>query len=1171
MAHPSDHGGGSVRRLILRILLSLPALALPLTLLALGFLVATESGLQLAVNLINRAGNGQLSIESASGTLLRHLQLGNVRVTDGIDTVQIGRLTLAWQPQALLSRRVLIPEIRGDDVRVLLGESSGDEARLPPFSLPVGLEVGSITVHGLTIVDQGEELLTIRQAALKELSLNGTVLRFADLSIIDDTVELHGRGTLQTIDGYPLDWTVDAALRPEGYAPIIGTATFRGPVAELAVQAELRSPSPVHLAGRLEHLLGTGAWQARLTAPEVQLNKVNDQWPEQRFTQVAIEARGSFHTWNTHLRCVADLPEGKGAATLEATIDGDFHGLQVKRLSLTKDHASLKLAGTLAWTPQLAWQAELNGDHLDPALFLGDWPGDLTTSVSVAGEIGEGRLQTTIQLNELGGRLRGFPVSGRGEARFDDRALLIPRLHFKSGASTLEIDGTAANKLDLRIALDSGNLDELWPQGRGRLSIQARLGGQADQPRIEATLTGSGLGIGENGIGRLKAEGRGSFSPEGAFACSLEAEKLQAGTLRLDQARLNLRGSPLSHTLRLEGRGPEQSLDLRLKGAFGDHSWQGTLDNGQLTDHRLGKLQQQGQATMVLNAGRAEMKQPFCLAATQGGRVCLEGAWTAAGGVWQARAKTSSLSLPLLIRGAGQSWPIEGSLDGAIEASGSRAQLITGKGWLDSSGMQAQLQLPDGTIRHYSWKKNKLQFTYDAGRLRAELESEVAEAGGARLLLQFGNLPLPGGDPLRAPMKGSLELQLSDLSPVSAFTEQMIQVGGTLSGRFSLAGSLDEPLIDGSMALSNGRADIPALGITLAPLQLTIRGDRRRLSLFAVADSGQGRLQADALFHPETDAAAAHTLHLTGTDFKAVHLPDLDLNISPDLHLSMNDQQITVQGTVAIPHARLTSIDRYKALTASEDMVVIDRQQPGDSSLAALPLFYTVTVSAGDDVIIDTFGLKGSVSGTLEIRGQPGRPPVGNGTLGVHKATFSMYGKRLSIDLGRLLFSGGPLTNPGVELKSEHKTEKVTTGVQISGFLKRPEITFYSTPVMEQSAIINNLLQSTAIGGETREDTGVIGSTASKIGLGGLVPLFQGMKKLTMIDEIRMETGADNEDLSLVFGSWLTPDFYVSYGKDLLKESGSFNTRYTLGKGFYFSTETGSSGSGGDLFWEYEH
>ena len=97
------------------------------------------------------------------------------------------------------------------------------------------------------------------------------------------------------------------------------------------------------------------------------------------------------------------------------------------------------------------------------------------------------------------------------------------------------------------------------------------------------------------------------------------------------------------------------------------------------------------------------------------------------------------------------------------------------------------------------------------------------------------------------------------------------------------------------------------------------------------------------------------------------------------------------------------------------------------------------------------------------------------------------------------------------------------------------------------------------------------GQEAFDLGLGGVVPYLQGVKELTRIDDIRLEAGQGEEALSLVLGSWLTPTFYVSYGKNLLNESGSFNTRYLLGKGFSIKTETGPSQSGGDIKYEFEH
>ena len=69
---------------------------------------------------------------------------------------------------------------------------------------------------------------------------------------------------------------------------------------------------------------------------------------------------------------------------------------------------------------------------------------------------------------------------------------------------------------------------------------------------------------------------------------------------------------------------------------------------------------------------------------------------------------------------------------------------------------------------------------------------------------------------------------------------------------------------------------------------------------------------------------------------------------------------------------------------------------------------------------------------------------------------------------------------------------------------------------------------------------------------------------------LRSKTGTDSTDLSLVIGTWLTPKLYVSYGKNLLNESGNFNTRYMLGYGFSMETESGTFDSGVDLMYEID-
>jgi translocation and assembly module TamB len=220
-------------------------------------------------------------------------------------------------------------------------------------------------------------------------------------------------------------------------------------------------------------------------------------------------------------------------------------------------------------------------------------------------------------------------------------------------------------------------------------------------------------------------------------------------------------------------------------------------------------------------------------------------------------------------------------------------------------------------------------------------------------------------------------------------------------------------------------------------------------------------------------------------------------------------------------------------------------------------------------VRVDAFGLQGRVEGRLEVTDLPGKPVTGEGTLSIADGTFSVYGRELAIKTGRLLYSGNPLDNPGVEVRAEKSTGEVTTGIQVSGFLSEPEISFYSIPPMEENAIISRLLLNTSLGSAAGQDQGLLGRTAEKAGLGPVTDTVRGIRESLRLDEVKIETG-DKDELSLVVGTWLTPDLYISYGKNMLQNTGSFNTRYLLGRGFSIQTESGATQSGADIKYEID-
>ncbi len=1131
-------------------------------------LSCTNLGLRSLAALPQFLSNGHLSIQTASGSLFGSFRLQGIRYSDGIDTVLVEDLELTWNPAALLDQIVQIQNIHATGVRVVLGESS-QETVLADFSLPIQVLITQIAAEKITVLSGQEELWFIRHGTIDRLNLQGSSLALDLLSLESEEMRIQAKGQLQTVNDYPLQLSLETTIEPKGYAPIAAQGIMTGPLNALQLEAESRSPLPARLSGRFTNLLGKTTWQARLDAPEVTLPDIHQDWPAQRFTKVTIEGQGTLDAYTLRIRSLAGLPGLKSPPEISAELHGDSKGLQVQALHLAHGKTALAATGMLLWSPMLTWRAEIHGTHIDPSLFLKDWPGSFSCTLSTSGQFTDNTLKASLQLAELQGSLRNLPLTGKGELHIKDRQIQIPHFTLKSAGSTLRISGKAAETIEISGQLDSGNLSELWPNARGKLQAQLQLTGPATKPEIDIKLTGNKIGMGSDGLEKLTLETKGTIALDGRLETSLNVEQLHSSGIELNRARVHFLGSANNHTITAEGQVSDVSAGFKINGKYDNHAWQGSLQQTHITSSKFGNWLQR-QATLLSIDPEKSTIAPICLATPPSTNVCLNGFWLPASGNWQTHGTISSLPLNFLGKLANLSWPAEGQMNGTIDLAGKQSHILTGKLQGDTAGMVMHIPLKEGSEQRLQWLKNTLRADFADNQLQVNLESTLSDKSSVRMDLRLANLLLPGTDPLRAPLKGTVQVNLQDLSLINLLTDQLVQLTGNLQGQIALSGSPAAPQVTGQMELANGQAEIPSLGITLSPLHITMKGDNNKLRLQATAYSGAGLLRAESTMQITSSDTDTNTIIITGEGFKAAHLPGLDLDVSPDLRLLLGKKQTEIRGTVTIPRAQITSIDFNNATAPSHDMIVIDDPQNSSPPVDEIPLFSTVSLVAGDDVQINAYGLQGKITGSLKVIGQPHRPLVGNGTLTIQNGSFTLYGRRLKIDLGRLLFNNGPLTNPGIELRSENKKDKVISGVRIEGLLQHPEITFYSNPSMEQSAIISHLLQNTALGGETRQDTGLIGKTMKKTGMGEMVPYLQSLKKFSMIDEIKLETGTNFDSASLILGSWLTHDFYVSYGKDLLKESGSFNTRYTLGKGFFFTTETGSSQSGGDIKYEFE-
>jgi translocation and assembly module TamB len=262
-------------------------------------------------------------------------------------------------------------------------------------------------------------------------------------------------------------------------------------------------------------------------------------------------------------------------------------------------------------------------------------------------------------------------------------------------------------------------------------------------------------------------------------------------------------------------------------------------------------------------------------------------------------------------------------------------------------------------------------------------------------------------------------------------------------------------------------------------------------------------------------------------------------------------------------------------VSESPDVVLIDSRE--QRSVGGLPFSLDLDILLGDGVRIDGYGLSGRLGGSLRVKTAAGDPPTALGELDLIGGTYTIYGRTLDIARGRILFTGGPIDNPGVDVRAQRtfsdevaKTRGYTVGVDISGFAQDLQFQLFSDPFMDKTEILSQLVVGRSLAFSTAEESGLLVEAAATLGLTGGNELFQGIGSILQLDNMHLEGSSNKENVSLVVGKRLTKDLYIGYDVNMFSQLGRFRVRYDLTNGFAVETSSSSQSTGADLLYSFE-
>jgi len=925
-------------------------------------------------------------------------------------------------------------------------------------------------------------------------------------------------------------------------------------------------------------LQGQGVLAGAATQFKTQLNWDNLHWPLVgqpnlvTSAQGQLQAEGQLQDYQLQLSAdIAgkDIPQGQW----QAVGQGDNRQLQLESLQGQILQGKLNLSGVLQWQPHLDWQLALTGQGLNPGSQWPQWPGQIALDMETQGQLQQGQLQTQVTVKQIHGQLRNYPLQIQTQLAVEGDQYQIKTLEVHSGEAYLTADGTLApTASQLQWNIQVPDLAALLPQASGSLKGQGDISGVLKSPQVVAQLTAQDLAYQAMQLKQLDADVNVDLAKN--LAVTLTATDFKQGQTQLERLNLTTQGTLAAHILTLDAKMPENQLTLQLQGGYQQPNWQGQLQQLTATSNDFGDWQIPAPVALKLSPAAVELAQ-LCLQQQQAA-LCTQLAWQQAG---PANLEAQLKAIPLNI--AHSFFPadlaISGEINGHVKAELQAQGQLTADTLITISPGELTTVIAE-EHQTFPHQGGQLQVEVNALHgLTAQLELAMLEQSGINGQIQLPRLTQvpPQGD---QPLQGQIQAKFADLKILPTLVPQAENSRGKVLLDLNLGGQLTQPELQGELRVVEAGTELTDVGLELKAIEATVRSESpQTINLDASVHSGAGQLQLNgqAQLLSFTDWNAQLTIE--GERFEAVNTPTVWALASPDLEVKLTPGKIKVKGQVLIPEAMITPPEaESSAVSASEDVVFIDAEQssPEETAADGFAIITDVQIILGEKVTFKGAGFKSRFTGAILAITRPDQITRGNGELRIVEGSYKAYGQNLKINQGRIIFPGGPIENPGLDIRAIRHIERtgnedVQAGVLIQGTAQSPKISLFSTPSMDQTNTLSYILLGKPAAQATQSEGNTLLSAAASMQLDEGDSIVKDIGQQFGLDEATIASDGGVEESELVLGKYLSPRLYISYGIGLFDGNTVLRLRYDLTKRLTLETETGTQ-SGVDLRYTIE-
>lgn len=430
---------------------------------------------------------------------------------------------------------------------------------------------------------------------------------------------------------------------------------------------------------------------------------------------------------------------------------------------------------------------------------------------------------------------------------------------------------------------------------------------------------------------------------------------------------------------------------------------------------------------------------------------------------------------------------------------------------------------------------------------RMLVQAEASDAAGVR---SEANLSLPvtaSAAPLRLAINrneaisGDVTLQGQIRSIWDLVLGGDRTLSGIVDGQATLAGTINDPRIDGYFDLRQGRFEDGGSGVALNDLTMQTRfdTDTARILAFSATDGRSdtpGRVTGQGVLGLRTGSASSLTLQLT--DFRVIQTDLASARASGPIRVERAESgAISLEGELDVSEAVISADD----LPNSTDVVeldVIEVNRPGgledeieesaeEQAARRSNSAFNVDVrlrSSGGGVFIEGRGLDVEMALDAHVTGSLSTPRLA-GHARVVRGDYQFAGRRFTFESGGTVTLSTRAENIRLDLTAVREDPTLTARVEVRGTAARPVITLSSTPALPQDEILSQVLFGRSASQLSPIEAAQLASSLAALAGGGGFDVVGNLREFAGLD--RLSFGGDASSLTVAGGKYVGDNLYL--------------------------------------------